>query len=431
MNKKQQIKPIKPEEFSTYEPIEAKNLEDAVIGALLIDTQAYDTVKEILTPECFYNEKLQLVYKTIQEIIEQKGNVDLLTVSELLKSRGLLESIGGAYYLVELTNRVASAANIEFHSRILKQKEIARKIQTHCYEVLQKVKDADVFELLDEMQNIQSEINTSIKSDITTLDKYRFEESEMGRLQTFDILKGVDIHYLLLGGITALGARPKVGKTTFGASIISDYIDNEICDCGFISLEYTASRLTGNFSAYTLEREKKIYLYEKQSSELSAVLRTITEMAKKGVKLIVLDYLSYITIKGKKGPEVAKQACQEIQQLVKSLNLHLIMLQQLKRPNTLEDELKEPDASSYADTDELLRIADNALCIHKRGIANFDGSNPEKSRELIVLERRDYNKICTELDKENLTERTVLYINKENRIITQLNSLMFDETTIF
>jgi hypothetical protein len=78
-----------------------------------------------------------------------------------------------------------------------------------------------------------------------------------------------------------------------------------------------------------------------------------------------------------------------------------------------------------------LRIADNALCLHKSTIANFDGSNPGRSRELIVLERRDENKVCTELNKDNLNNRTVLYINKENRIITNSDIQLFDEISTF
>ena len=101
-------------------------LEEAVLGALMLDREALPMIMDILRPESFYLESHQLIYRAIIKLFERSNPVDLLTVTEGLRQSGDIDKVGGAYYLVELTNRVASAANIEYHARILAQKHIQR-----------------------------------------------------------------------------------------------------------------------------------------------------------------------------------------------------------------------------------------------------------------------------------------------------------------
>jgi replicative DNA helicase len=130
---------------------QALQLEEAVLGALMLDTEAFSIVSDILKPESFYADQHQLIYKAIVRLFESSNPVDLLTVTESLKKAGDLDAAGGGYYMVELTHRVASAANIEYHARILQQKSIQRQIISASTNAIRDAYEdtTDVFDLLD------------------------------------------------------------------------------------------------------------------------------------------------------------------------------------------------------------------------------------------------------------------------------------------
>ena len=132
-------------------PPQAVDLEEAVLGALMLEQNALTAVIDILKPEVFYKESHQLIYKAIHRLFAKSQPIDILTVTNELKSSGELELIGGAYFITQLTNRVASTANIEYHARIVTQKYIQRELIRISSDI---IKDAfedttDVFELLD------------------------------------------------------------------------------------------------------------------------------------------------------------------------------------------------------------------------------------------------------------------------------------------
>ena len=115
-------------------PPQAKDLEEAVLGALMLEKSAFDTVVEILKPECFYVEAHQRIFRSMQSLSNKSQPIDILTVAEELKFKEELEMVGGPYYVTRLTNAVVSSANIEAHSRIVLQKLLisnGRKFQVH------------------------------------------------------------------------------------------------------------------------------------------------------------------------------------------------------------------------------------------------------------------------------------------------------------
>ncbi|MGK0285932.1 MAG: replicative DNA helicase, partial [Salibacteraceae bacterium] len=136
-------------------PPQALELEEAVLGALLLEKKAVDDVIDVLSPDSFYKESHQKIYSAIKELFGESKPIDLLTVTEKLKSVGDLEFVGGPYYISQLTNRVASAANIEFHARIIAQKHILRELIRISTSTISKAFDdtSDVFDLLDEAEN--------------------------------------------------------------------------------------------------------------------------------------------------------------------------------------------------------------------------------------------------------------------------------------
>src|SRR5688572_6619640 len=109
-------------------PPQAKDLEEAVLGAIMLEKGAFDTVVEILKPECFYVDANQRIFKAMKSLANKSQPIDILTVVEELRMLEELESVGGPYYVTKLTNSVVSAANIEAHSRIILQKFIQREL---------------------------------------------------------------------------------------------------------------------------------------------------------------------------------------------------------------------------------------------------------------------------------------------------------------
>lgn len=213
--------------FGKVQP-QVLQLEEAVLGALLLDKEAYEVVNDILRPESFYTEAHQAIYRAITGLIKETKPVDLLTVTEELRKMDALEIIGGSYHLVELTNRVGSSANIEYHARIISQKYIQRELIksstqtiTECYN-----ESLDVFDIIERdlkrHEAIESIATQSIHE--VNLIKASDELKKMVQYaQTGGILgvsSGlVEVDKILNGSregrLELVAARPAMGKTGY------------------------------------------------------------------------------------------------------------------------------------------------------------------------------------------------------------------------
>ena len=136
-------------------PPQAVDLEEVVLGAMMIDKKGVDEVIDILQPEAFYKESHQLIFNAIISLFEKQEPIDIKTVSFQLKKDGNLNSVGGDYYLIELSQKVSSSAHIEFHSRIILQKFIQRKLISISNDIIEDSYDetSDVFDLLDKAES--------------------------------------------------------------------------------------------------------------------------------------------------------------------------------------------------------------------------------------------------------------------------------------
>src|SRR3546814_426001 len=132
-------------------PPQAVDLEETVLGAIMIEKDALTKVIEFLKPEMFYKDSHQKIYESIQHLFEKTQPIDILTVTQRLRQSGELDFVGDAFYITELTNRVASAANIEYHARIISEKFIQRRLISISTEIINSAYEetSDVFELLD------------------------------------------------------------------------------------------------------------------------------------------------------------------------------------------------------------------------------------------------------------------------------------------
>src|SRR5882762_9257767 len=154
-------------------PPQAKDLEEAVLGAIMLEKSAFDTVVEILKPECFYAEGHQRIFRCMQSLAQKSQPIDILTVVEELKTREELDIVGGPYYVTKLTNAVVSAANIDAHSRIILQKFIQRELIRISGEIIGDAYEdsTDVFDLLDDAETKLFEItNNHLRKNFDSID---------------------------------------------------------------------------------------------------------------------------------------------------------------------------------------------------------------------------------------------------------------------
>ena len=140
---------------------QARELEEAVLGALMLEKDAYSIVSEILKPECFYEKAHEKIYAAIVDLALSQRPVDMLTVTEQLKKRGELEDVGGPFYISQLTSKVASSAHIEYHARIIAQKYLARELISFTAMIQGKAFDEtlDVEDLMQEAEGKLFEIS--------------------------------------------------------------------------------------------------------------------------------------------------------------------------------------------------------------------------------------------------------------------------------
>ncbi|HEV7622076.1 MAG TPA: replicative DNA helicase, partial [Flavisolibacter sp.] len=253
-------------------PPQAKELEEAVLGAIMLEKGAFDAVIEILKPECFYVDSHQRIFRAMQGLANKSQPIDILTVVEELKSREELDLIGGPYFITKLTNTVVSSANIAAHSRIILQKFIQRELIRISGEIISDAYEdsTDVFDLLDQAESKIYEVtSTHLRNNYETIDSVlvkTIQRIEDLRHKNEDIT-GVPSGYQSLDRITygwqstdliILAARPSVGKTAFALNLARNAAlhPTKPTPVAFFSLEMSAGQLVQRI----LSAESEIWL---------------------------------------------------------------------------------------------------------------------------------------------------------------------------
>ncbi len=150
-------------------PPQALDVEEAVLGALLIEPNCVDEAMDELSPSCFYSEKHRMIFEAMTALTSEHIALDLLSVSQKLKSSGNLEAVGGTIALAQLSQKIGAAAHIEYYIRILKQKHIQRELITASYDILKSSYDesTNVDDLIDMAQTkVFSAIQNNVKRDV-------------------------------------------------------------------------------------------------------------------------------------------------------------------------------------------------------------------------------------------------------------------------
>lgn len=359
-----------------FAPPQATEIEEVVLGAILIDKTSYSEVSEVLKPEVFYKDANQKVYEAIQEISFRNDPIDLLTVMAELKKTGNLEMVGGPYYLTQLTDRVASSANIESHARLLVEKYIMRELIRSCTDTIKRCYEGteDVFDILSvtdfERDAMLNQIIT--KKEKTNAEVY--EETVKRMIEIAEHKNGItgvpsgffDLDEVTNGfqpsDLTIIAARPAMGKTAFFLSCALNAASRGHKPAVF-SLEMSSTQLMNRQISWLTEIElnkvKKPSLLSDYEWKLVGEIRTkyeytkpikwddtanmsIIELCAKarrmhrkyGIDIIFIDYLQLIGGKEKKNgnreQEIASIS-RALKGLAKELNIPVVALSQLSR----------------------------------------------------------------------------------------------------
>ena len=393
-------------------PPQAKELEEAVLGAVMLEKSAFDTISEIIKPECFYVEANQLIYKAMQGLQQKSMPIDILTVVEELKMREQLDAVGGPYYVTKLTNAVVSTANIDAHARIVLQKFIQRELIRISGEIIGDAYEdsTDVFDLLDEsetkMFNITNNYLKKNFEDIQNVLAKTINRIDELRTKTEDI-SGVPSGFPTLDRITygwqptdliILAARPSVGKTAFALNLArnSALHPTKPVPVGFFSLEMSASQLVQRIlsaeseikmekiSRGKLENHEYEQLLSKGIKKLEVAPIYIDDTAalnifefrakarrlvnKHNVGIIIIDYLQLMSGTGDKGSNREQEISnisRNLKALAKELNVPIIALSQLSRAVETRKESKMPQLSDLRESGAIEQDADMVMFIYR------------------------------------------------------------------
>ncbi len=424
--------------FGKVQP-QALSLEEAVLGALMLDKDALPSVLDILRTESFYSEAHQSIYKAILELFRSSKPIDLLTVTEELRHLALLDSVGGAYYLVELTNRVGSAANIEYHARIIAQKHIQRElIKVSTLIIRDAYEDTtDVFDLLDKAeQNLFAITETNLSRSfegMNTLAGKLLKQIEL-LSQKKDGLTGVPTGFTNLDRLTSgwqpsdlviVAARPSMGKTAFTLSLARNAAMEFNKGVAFFSLEMSNLQLvqrlvsmesevggaklrTGQLEPHewqqlytAIEKISKAPIFIDDTPginvfELRAKCRRLK--AQHDIQLIIIDYLQLMTgggdgSKGGNREQEISAISRALKGLAKELNVPVIALSQLSRAVETRGGSKKPQLSDLRESGAIEQDADIVSFIYRpeyyQIMEDENGNSTKGMAHIIVSKHRN------------------------------------------
>ncbi|MCQ2142638.1 MAG: replicative DNA helicase [Bacteroidales bacterium] len=418
-------------------PPQALDVEEAVLGALLVEPGCIDEVMEDLTEKtCFYDERNQLIYEAMRALYNDHAPVDIVTVNEQLRRNNNLETVGGAVRLAELSSKISAAANIEFYTKILKQKWIQRRLITASYSILKTAYDegANVEDLID---NAQSRIFEAVESSNTKEAQVMKDiiNKAIGDLEKAQErkggLSGVPSGYPSLDAITLgwqasdliiLAARPSVGKTAFALNVARNAAVDHNIPVAVFSLEMPAIQLakrmmvseTGLDSKKIkggtplesedwkrleeqLRRLSQAPLYIDDTPSLpvmefrSKVKRLVKE---KKVQLIVVDYLQLMQgpaeLRAFREQEVAAIS-RTLKATAKEHGVPIIALSQLSR-NAVQRQGSNtrPQLSDLRESGSLAQDADMVLSSRRSDYQGLGGEDAVKGEtKLIIAKHRN------------------------------------------
>lgn len=390
-------------------PPQAVDLEEAVLGAIMLEKDALATIIDIIRPDAFYKEAHQIIFSAISRLFAKTEPVDILTVTNELKFTGDLELAGGPFYIAQLTNRVASSANTEFHTRIIIQKFIQRELIRISSEI---IKDAyedttDVFKLLDKAENelfsvgennlrrnyvdMQSLISNAVKQ---IENAHKNQNTFTGVASGFTNLDRVTSGWQP-SDLIVIAARPGMGKTAFVLTVARNAAIDFKQPVAIFSLEMSSlslvTRLISAEAEIAGDKLRKGDLDPEQWSALGSKITSLVDAplyiddtpslsvfelrakarrlkAQHKIQMIIIDYIQLMTSGVEKGQGNREQEISNISRslksLAKELNIPVIALSQLNRSVEARPN-KKPLLSDLRESGAIEQDADMVLFIYR------------------------------------------------------------------
>ena len=420
-------------------PPQAIELEEAVLGAMLIDKKGVDEVIDLLEPEAFYKSSHKNIFESIFRLFQNSQPIDLLTVSADLRKNGKLESIGGDYYLVHLTQKVASSAHIEFHARIILQKYIQRSLIRISNEIIESSykESVDVFDLLDEAESKLYDVaqGNIKKSSYTAQNLVMLAKKKIEEIANKDGLSGVVSGFEKLDLLTSgwqpsdliiIAARPGMGKTALTLSMARNMAVTKQTPVAFFSLEMSSvqliTRLISSETGLSSEKLRTGKLADHEWKQLNVKVGDLEKAplfiddtpalsifdlrakarrlaSQHDIKLIIVDYLQLMTAgttskAGNREQEISTIS-RNLKSLAKELDIPVIALSQLSRAVETRGGTKRPQLSDLRESGAIEQDADIVSFIYRPeyyGIEEWDDEEHSSSigqAELIISKHRN------------------------------------------
>lgn len=429
---------VLPNELGKVPP-QAVDIEQAVLGAMMLEKNAVTDVIDMLTPSSFYDPKHQFIYNAVRELFGNSSPIDILTVTNKLRQNGELEAAGGSVYISQLTSRIASSAHVEFHARIIAEKYIKRELIRMSSEVIRDAYDdtSDVFDVLNKAEGDLFQIaeNNMGKNADTMQNVVRqaIEEIEKASQNT-DGISGIPTGFFDLDKVTAgwqrsdmivIAARPAMGKTAFVLSMARNTAVDHGMGVAFFSLEMSSvqlvKRLIASEARLSAEKLRKGDLREHEFQQLHS---RITKLAtaplfiddtpgisifdlrakcrrlkmQHDIQVVIIDYLQLMTAGGGgKGGGNREQEIssisRSIKEIAKELNVPVIALSQLSRSVEQRGGDKRPVLSDLRESGAIEQDADIVSFIYRPEYYGFlqddDGNSNQGVGEIIIAKHRN------------------------------------------
>ncbi|WP_035846345.1 replicative DNA helicase [Crocinitomix catalasitica] len=417
-------------------PPQAIDLEEAVLGAMLLEKNAVNDAIDILQPESFYKAEHQKIFSAILELFASSESIDILSVSEKLRKKGELQFVGGPGFIAQLTNRIASAAHIEYHARLISEKFILRSLIEVSSDVIKNAYDEtqDVFNVLNEAEEglfkiAEGNLKKSY-SKVNDLVQEAMEEIEKASLNT-DGVSGVPSGFTDLDRLTSgwqksdmivLAARPGMGKTAFVLSMAKNTAVQFGQGVAVFSLEMSSVQLVKRLMAMetgiSSEKLRKGFTSQADWDQLHSRINALAEAPifiddtpalsifelrakcrrmkmQHDIQLVIIDYLQLMTAGSKGGnrEQEISTISRSIKEIAKELSIPIIALSQLSRSVETRGGDKRPMLSDLRESGAIEQDADMVMFIYRPeyyGLVEDENGMPtEGIGEIIVAKHRN------------------------------------------
>ncbi|MFR9649018.1 MAG: replicative DNA helicase [Rikenellaceae bacterium] len=422
-------------------PPQAVELEEAVLGALILESDSIIAVQEYITPDAFYTQVHRTIYRAIEELSLELKPIDLYTVTEQLKVKGELKEVGGAAYLAQLTQKVDSAANVEFHAKIIAQKYVQRELIRSATEIQRRSYDesVDVTELIGYAEGeifkvAEGHVKRSVQTSRDILAKALAQIEAASKNK--DSFNGVPSGFTSidrktlgwqLSDLIIVAARPSMGKTAFVLTMARNMAVEFDQGVAFFSLEMATVQLMmrlivaeSGISGTALKSGKLTSEQWKHLESSTKPLATaplyiddtpalsVFEFRSKArrlkihhdIKIIIIDYLQLMTgtsdTRGNREQEVAFIS-RTLKAIAKELNVPIIALSQLSRATEMRGGNKRPQLSDLRESGAIEQDADIVAFIHRPeyyGMHTLDDGTPTAGMAEIIMAKHRNGEVC-------------------------------------